>query len=87
MSEDTSGFYKRDPGGDLLHAPNFVYAPTFTLDRDAHATYDYPIDGWVWVDAGTDPATVAELAPGWAPSAPGDPVTFDNPALEQMEPT
>jgi hypothetical protein len=49
--QDTSGFYKQDPeSGTLLHAPNFVYAPTYTLLRADHATYTYPMDGWYWFD-------------------------------------
>jgi hypothetical protein len=49
--QDTSGFYRIDPdGGELQYAPNFVYAPTYTLLRADHATYTYPVDGWYWFD-------------------------------------
>lgn len=49
---DTAGFYKLDPGGDILYGPNFVYGPygSFNLYRDEHDTYTYPIDGWYWFD-------------------------------------
>lgn len=47
--EDTSGFYKLD--GELLHGPNFVYAPTFTLLKELNNTYTYPQDGWYWFDS------------------------------------
>lgn len=49
------GFYKVDPGsGDLLYGPNAVYAPSFTLTKETHAEYDYPMDGWYWFDAQDD---------------------------------
>lgn len=47
--EDTSGFYKLD--GELLHGPNFVYAPEFTLLKEHHAEYSYPVGGWYWFDS------------------------------------
>ena len=48
----TKGFYKIDPeSGDLLYAPNAVYAPTFTLLRDQQSDYEYPQDGWYWFDS------------------------------------
>lgn len=84
---DTAGFYRRDPGGELLHAPNFVYAPGFTLERDLAHVYDYPIGGWTWHDSAAAAAADPSLAPGWEPAAPPDPTTFDNPALDLMEPT
>lgn len=50
MTED-AGFYKIDPSsGELLCAPNAVYAPGFTLLREQHEEYQYPQDGWVWFD-------------------------------------
>jgi hypothetical protein len=50
-TQDTSGFYKQDPeSGELLHAPNFVYARDYTLLRADHATYTLPVDGWYWFD-------------------------------------
>ena len=45
--EDTSGFYKNDDG-NLLFAPNFVYAPTFALERELSKIYTYPVEGWYW---------------------------------------
>ncbi len=51
MFMDTSGFYKIDPeSGELLYAPNGVYAPTFTLLREERGSHEYPVDGWVWFD-------------------------------------
>jgi len=47
--EDTSGFYKLEDE-NWQYAPNFVYAPTYTLLRELKDTYTYPIDGWVWYD-------------------------------------
>lgn len=47
-----SGFYKLDPEtGELLYAPNAVYAPGFTLLRERHEEYQYPQDGWVWFES------------------------------------
>lgn len=45
---DTSGFYKND--GGLLHAPNFVDAPTYQLNREDKDKYTYPVNGWYWFD-------------------------------------
>jgi hypothetical protein len=42
-------FYKRD-GEALQIAPNFVYAPEFTLDAETHDENTYPVDGWYWFD-------------------------------------
>lgn len=46
--EDTSGFYKRDPGGMLLFGRYFVLNANYHLKRDDYASYDYPVDGWSW---------------------------------------
>lgn len=47
--QDTSGFYRIDSNGEFQHAPNFVHAPTYTLDRRHRATYSYPTEGgWMW---------------------------------------
>ncbi len=57
-----AGFYKRDPeSGELLYAPNAVYAPGFTLLKENHADYHYPMDGWVWFESLE--AAVTELPP------------------------
>jgi hypothetical protein len=45
--ENTSGFYK-EKNGEWYFAPNFVYAPTYTLLKELKDTYEYPLDGWVW---------------------------------------
>lgn len=47
--ENTSGFFKVTDG-ELFHAPNFVYAPSFTLLREQKDEYPYPVDGWIWFD-------------------------------------
>lgn len=44
--EDTSGFYK-ETEEQWFYAPNFVYAPTYSLERDGNRE---PIDGWEWHD-------------------------------------
>jgi hypothetical protein len=46
--EDTSGFYKLD--GDLLYGHWVVYGPDYTLLREDHTTYTYPVSGWYWFD-------------------------------------
>lgn len=47
---DTSGFYKLDEEGNLLHAVNSVHTKNYTLLREEKDTYTYPVDGWVWYD-------------------------------------
>lgn len=47
---DTSGFYKQNEDGDWMYAPNFVYAPNYTLLKEEKDNYNYPIDGWFWFD-------------------------------------
>ena len=46
------GFYKLD--GELLYGPNFVYGPTFSLLKEDHASYTYPVEGWYWFDSEAD---------------------------------
>jgi hypothetical protein len=48
--EDISGFYKQNEIGEWEYAPNFVYAPDYTLLREDKDTYTYPVDGWSWYD-------------------------------------
>ena len=46
-----AGFYRVDQDGIFHHAPNFVYAPTYTLLREEKDTYTYPTEGgWMWFD-------------------------------------
>ena len=47
--ETTAGFYKLEDE-NWQYAPNFVDAPTYTLEKDLKDTYDYPVDGWNWYD-------------------------------------
>jgi len=49
--EDTSGFYKRDPGGILLFGRYFVLHANYHLKRDDHASYEYPVYGWSWFES------------------------------------
>ena len=42
-------FYKRE-GEDLQIAPNFVYAPGYTLEKETREENTYPVDGWYWFD-------------------------------------
>lgn len=48
---DTSGFYKLDASGALLHAPNFVWNKNYNLERNLKDGYSYPVDGWSWFDS------------------------------------
>ena len=43
------GFYKIEDG-NLLFAPHFVDAPSFTLLEDEKDNYEFPVDGWYWFD-------------------------------------
>ena len=47
--ENTSGFYKLEDG-NWQYAPNFVYAPNYTLEKELKDTYSYPVEGWTWYD-------------------------------------
>ena len=47
--EKTAGFYKLE-GDNWLYAPNFVYTPNYTLEKELKDTYIYPVDGWSWYD-------------------------------------
>lgn len=48
--EEAQGFYKESEDLSWEYAPNFVYAPTYTLVKELKDTYIYPIDGWNWYD-------------------------------------
>jgi hypothetical protein len=47
--ENTSGFYKLEDG-NWQYAPNAIYAPNYTLEKELKDTYTYPVDGWTWYD-------------------------------------
>lgn len=44
------GFYRQNEDLNWEYAPNFVYAPDYTLLKELKDTYEYPIDGWFWYD-------------------------------------
>jgi hypothetical protein len=48
--ETTAGFYKQNEEEQWMYAPNFVYAPDYTLLKEEKDTYEYPVDGWTWYD-------------------------------------
>lgn len=50
MMENTSGFYKRDPGGILLFGRYFVLNANYHLKREEHILHEYPVDGWSWFE-------------------------------------
>jgi len=54
MMDDTSGFYKRDPGDILIFGRYFVLNANYHLKRDDHTQYEYPIDGWSWYETEED---------------------------------
>lgn len=47
---NTEGFYKKNEDGSWEYAPNFVYAPNFTLLKEEKDSYNYPVEGWSWLD-------------------------------------
>ena len=54
---DTSGFYLLETDGTasgLLHAPNFVDAPDYSISREHREEYEYPVHGWRWFDSRED---------------------------------
>lgn len=44
------GFYKIE-NGVLLYAPNAVLNKNYTLLKEEHDTYTYPVDGWSWFNS------------------------------------
>lgn len=42
-------FFKLD-NEEILEAPNFVYAPTYTLLKEQKELYEFPVDGWYWFE-------------------------------------
>lgn len=53
-------FYKND-NGTMLIAPNFVYAPTYTLKRTELKNLTLPIDGWDWFNSDEEAYTAYGL--------------------------
>jgi len=54
-ANDMSGFCRVDVDLFFWRAPNFVYAPSYTLLRAEKDTYTYPTDGgWYWYDNEAD---------------------------------
>lgn len=49
--ETTEGFYKFTENSSLRYAANFVYAPTYSLDKTDLANLTLPIDGWNWYES------------------------------------
>ena len=46
----TQGFYTFD-GNEGFYAPNAVYAKDYTLRKEEHESYTYPVNGWWWFDS------------------------------------
>lgn len=43
--------------GELQEAPNFVYAPDYTIVAEKRDVYEYPTKGgWTWFDTITEAA-------------------------------
>lgn len=42
-------FYKNE-NGSLLCGPNFVENANYSLHRERHEEYTYPVDGWYWFE-------------------------------------
>jgi len=61
----TSGFYRLNHNEAALeYAPNFVYAPDYTLKKEDEGSYTYPTDGaWYWFDFEEDAYTFFNLLP------------------------
>lgn len=47
--ETIAGFYKLEDD-NWQYAPNFVYGPGYTLEKELKDTYTYPVEGWSWYD-------------------------------------
>lgn len=48
-TQDSSGFYKYEE--ILLHGPNAVHGPDFSLLKEEKDNYSYPVEGWYWFDS------------------------------------
>ena len=55
-----AGFYKLDDE-TLLHAPNRVTAPGYTLLKEDKDTYTYPFSGWNWYESLEDACDALDL--------------------------
>lgn len=77
----SAGFYRVDNDGNFQHAPNFVYAPDYTLNKDEKDTYTYPTPGgWHWFDTEEEARTFFNV-PAPEPEFPENPMvgdTFEN---------
>ena len=60
QSQDNIMAFYKVVEGELVSAPSFVEAPSYTLNVDTHMDYEYPIDGWYWFD--NEAQAQAELA-------------------------
>lgn len=69
----------------LQEAPNFVYAPTYTLSKEEKDTYAYPTEGgWYWFD------TIEEAATFFGVPVPPDPTELQDqtdPSSPNYDPT
>lgn len=54
------GFYKLH-NGELLHAPNEVFAPEYALMIKDKDKYEYPVDGWRFFETGDEARTAFGL--------------------------
>lgn len=45
------GFYKREDGGQLMHAPAMVEGPGYLLLADFRVEVTLPVDGWDWYES------------------------------------
>lgn len=59
--ETTEGFYKLNEVFEWEYAPNYVYAPDYTLLKELKDTYTYPVDGWSWYDEAPPVVIIEEL--------------------------
>ena len=47
-------FYKLEDGTCLLRGDNFVISASYELYKEQHQEYEYPVDGWYWLDTEID---------------------------------
>jgi hypothetical protein len=58
---EQKGFYSVDADGIFHYAPNFVYAPSYTLLIEEKDLYTYPIEGWMYFDTKLEATTYFNL--------------------------
>lgn len=58
---NNAGFYKKE-NNEINYAPNYVEGQGYALFAIDKATYEYPVDGWIWAQSEEDAISYFETA-------------------------